>query len=231
MSKENLNLISKTSQKFLGKNIFSVSGHICNDDFNDETLCCVSDKGKKLPPAKYSNILTELESLISDVFLEVFEIDSTEEYRGEFKLELQTNELTLTHRWDDEDEVIYYYPFAFTDFVVENQRIICNANEVSLNYNFTQLSENHSINKLTTSEYLKILKTTPDRLSFYVVGIGGDAFADLVEVQGTNAVIKPDVGYSWEFSDEIEIVYLAVDLEKTKLKMEIKIPFLLKLDT
>jgi len=69
-----------------------------------------------------------------------------------------------------------------------------------------------------------MLKNELNRITFYTVGVGGDGYSSLYSFTD-NITIVTDKRYDWDFSDEVEAIFIAIDFEIDTLRVVKEIEF------
>lgn len=179
----------------------------------------LSNKGNRKP----SEITTDSEELIEiavfDLFQEFYEDEGLDidDCYGSFEILCNLNKIKLTIHYETEENISLNFPFMVQDFAVCDRKITFNISSISENPSLLLTDDEAKISLPTKDEFKKIFQETPDRIKIFVVGMGGDGYSQLVSAEEI-ITIKPDERYDWDFSDEIEAVFLAVDFDLSKLR-------------
>lgn len=161
-----------------------------------------------------------VESSISELFMNFYEDEDLdcEEIYGSFEILIKESIIRLILHLDTEEEISLNFPFFINDYTVKDRKIIFNCVNICRNPSLILMENEQKITSLAANEFSEIFQNYPERLTLYTIGMGGDGYSQIIKVDN-NITIQPDESYDWDFSEEIEAVYLAVDHDKDDLRI------------
>lgn len=196
-------------------------------DLNIETLIGEFQAGdihlSNIDTGKPSEITSDLKECIESVMFDLFhefyedeELDIDDCY-GSFEILCDENKIKLTIHYETEEHIALNFPLFARDFTVRDRKITFNVSSIAENPSFLSINGEEQASLPTKDELTKIFQEFPERVKIFTIGMGGDCYSQIVSA-AENITIKPDESYDWDFSDEIEAVFLAVDFDLNELR-------------
>jgi len=165
-------------------------------------------------------LLSTVDGTMSDLFEKFYEEEALDidDYYGSFEIIPASRKISLTLHLETEEEISLSFPYYVEDFSVDERKITFCVDSISENPSLLVTEGEENTTPLSKEAFSDILTNQPDRVSFYTIGMGGDGYSDLYAFND-NITITTDDRYDWDFSDEIEAIYIAVDFDINELRI------------
>lgn len=196
-------------------------------DMNIETLAGEFQAGDIYFPNKGADksqaITDDLKELIESVMYNLFQdfyedegLDIDDCY-GSFEILCDSKKINLTIHYETEEHISVNFHFLVQDFTVRDRKITFDISSILKNPSLLLTDDEPQVALPPNDEFRKIFQESPERITVFLIGMGGDGYAHIV-CADENITIKPDERYDWDFSDEIESVFLALDFDLSELR-------------
>ena len=171
-------------------------------------------------------LLSTIEDTVGTLFEKFYEEEELDidDFYGSFELIPEKRKLTLTLHLETDEEIALSFPFCVEEFTVLDRKIIFNFKNIVENPSLLLTEGEKIITSVTQSDFEEMLKNELNRITFYTVGVGGDGYSSLYSFTD-NITIVTDKRYDWDFSDEVEAIFIAIDFEIDSLRVVKEIEF------
>lgn len=180
----------------------------------------LSSKDETALKQSREELLSTIDGTICDLFEKFYEEEDLDidDYYGSFELSPSRRKISLTIHLETEEEISLSFPYYVEDFRVDERKITFSVDNISENPSFLLTEDEENAASLSKEEISDIFTNKPNRVSFYTVGMGGDGYSELYAFND-NITITTDDRYDWDFSDEIEAIFIAVDFDVNELRI------------
>lgn len=126
------------------------------------------------------------------------------------------------HRWDNDVEMQSRSQFEAVEIGVQNESLTVKISDINLISRFADEDFQYFCNDWEVEDCLgQIFSNQIERVSVYLVGLGGDDFADAISFEEERLIIRLKSTQSLEYLDELKSVYISIDLDLGEVFPEI----------
>lgn len=141
---------------------------------------------------------------------------------GYFDWDIIGRRCTNKHRWDNDVEMQSRSQFEALEIGVQNESLTIKISDIGLISRFPDEDFDYFCNDWEVEDCLgKIFSNQIERVSVYVVGLGCVDFADTISFEGGTLIIRLRSTQSLEYLDELQSVYISIDLDLGEVFPEI----------